>query len=448
MFVALTYSIAAIVAAFAIGAYRGTRDVFHPAIICGSMLFFLYVYMPLRLLADDTLQAYLREDQAVFAQLVNLVGVTAVMAGIWRGQRSWKASRQHRQTSAGRLFTGSVILGVLGLSAHVYMLAFVGGFAAAYGESYGGGSADLGYIRDATVLIVPATLTIFFAWPAIRFRFIKVLLCAAFMAPLAAQAVLGARRGPTFMVLTTVIAGWYLVRRRRPPFAVAAAGGLTIGVLMLFLVANREEIHLGSEWELRRAPTAILEAGEGNDYLFGAGAIVTATENGAFTWGRRYLTIFLVRPIPRLLWPTKYEDAAAWLGTPSMEVNVGIDPEAFQSVVGWTGALGAAPGLVADLWVEFSWGSIALLALIGWFLGRAWRRERSHGGFSTLLYAMLMAVSVYLVMQTVEAMVLRLIEMAVPAWLVWWWAIRAHEKASSEAFGERGSPAGSVVTLP
>ena len=99
-------------------------------------------------------------------------------------------------------------------------------------------------------------------------------------------------------------------------------------VLLLFLVAHRDQIYLGSDFDFAKDRAAYaFEAGAGNEFVYGAGAILHADALGEHGWGRRYATVLLVRPIPRFLWPSKYDDAAAMLGTPSIEVNPGTNDE-------------------------------------------------------------------------------------------------------------------------
>src|SRR5690606_41829947 len=86
---------------------------------------------------------------------------------------------------------------------------------------------------------------------------------------------------------------------------------------------------------------------------------------------RSLATARFARPVPRMLCPTKYDAAAAALGTPSTETNMGVGTDDLRETVGWTGALGAAPGIVADMWIEFWWASFLVLLCIGWCHGRA-----------------------------------------------------------------------------
>jgi hypothetical protein len=135
---------------------------------------------------------------------------------------------------------------------------------------------------------------------------------------------------------------------------------------------------------------------------------------------RRYLAQFLVRPVPSAIWPTKYED----FGVPELLRNAGTG-EGFGDVLGWKGAVGSAPGIIADLWVELWWLSVPAMALLGWCYGFVWKKAVTRGGPWSSQYVILSALSIYLVMQTMEAVIFRTILLSVPCWLTWKWALRA-----------------------
>jgi hypothetical protein len=120
------------------------------------------------------------------------------------------------------------------------------------------------------------------------------------------------------------------------------------------------------------------------------------------------------------LWPDKYAD----FGVPELEVNAGTGGTSFRNTVGWAGAIGSAPGLVADLWIEFRWFVFPVLTLIGWLYGRCWMKAVSAGGPWILQYIVLVALSLYLVMQTIEAALFRCIILSVPMWVAWRWVNR------------------------
>ena len=221
------------------------------------------------------------------------------------------------------------------------------------------------------------------------------------------------------MSFATLSLAWYLFKGKRPALVQMMAAGALIAYLILFLVTNRGEIHLGSDFNVDYDVTSILGSTSGsNEFIYGAGAILNAEHTGRFYWGRRYLAQVAVRPIPRQWWPDKYAD----FGVPELELNAGTGGQVFQDTLGWVGAPGSAPGLVADLWLEFRWIAFPVLLLIGWAYGRCWRRAVEEGGPWVLQYIILGTLSLYLVMQTGEAVIFRLIILSTPVWAAWRWA--------------------------
>ena len=161
-------------------------------------------------------------------------------------------------------------------------------------------------------------------------------------------------------------------------------GGLSLGLLLLFLVAHRDQIYLGSDFDFERDAQAFaFEAHSGNEFIYGAGAVLHADAVADYWWGRRYATVLLVRPIPRFLWPSKYDDSAAIMGMPSISTNLGVGTDTFGQTVGWEGAIGSAPGIVADMWIEFWWASFLAILLIGWCYGRVWLKAVTRGAFGS-----------------------------------------------------------------
>jgi hypothetical protein len=99
--------------------------------------------------------------------------------------------------------------------------------------------------------------------------------------------------------------------------------------------------------------------------------------------------------------------------------------------MGWVGAPGSAPGIVADLWIELWWLSIAALALIGWTYTVVWRKAVTLGGAWASQYTVLSALSIYLVMQTMEAVIFRTLLLSIPCWITWRWALQAPAAAAA-----------------
>jgi len=365
--------IALIVAAWL--AYSATRDTLHPMIFLGAMAFFLHAFLPLHLemTQPDELRWYLRQDELDRAQTIALLGSLVLAFGVWWGAYrapAWGRAPGVPLTGAARarLVHAAIALAISGLIAWIYMIIHSGGLYAVYGHSYGWFGAGNGYVGEAYQFGLPGALLLLLARGRSRLRPSDLVWIAVGLLPLLGHGLLGARRGPTFMALVGVGVMWYLAGARRPRLGASLLGGLAVGLLLLFLLANRNHIHLGAEPDFTgagQAPT--FEIGPGNEFVFGAGAALNAETLDSFGWGRRYAVVFLVRPIPRSLWPTKYADAARVLGIPSID-HLERDPRLtdFGSTMGWAGAIGSAPGGIFDLWLEFWWGSLVAVFAAGW----------------------------------------------------------------------------------
>lgn len=409
-------------------AYYRTRDLFHPLVITVPMLLSLYVFLPLKLLNNDVLTMFFADGDLIFIGFVNLLGVASFCLGASTAR--WTKTLQPAEDSGmtpafrGRILSGALILGGIGFTAYVVGIINVGGFYAAYSQAYSGGWSESGYIRDAVSLCIPAMIFIMISRTNQKLSRFELFACCIFASPFLLQGFLGARRGPTFVVFAAVALSWYMMRRRRPNPRSFIAAGLGLGLLMLFLVSNRGNIHLGSDWNMENSSLEYLEvadpeSGTGNEYIYGAGSILHASRSGDnYYWGRRYFAEVFIRPIPRSLWPNKY----AAVGLSEIEENAGTGGAGFVSTLGWSGAAGAAPGLIADLWLEFWWMFFVVLYGIGRIYEWAWRSACTRGGFATAVYVLLASLSVFLVFQTIEAVLVRALFMMIPSWLVWRWA--------------------------
>ncbi len=423
-------------------AYDGSEDILHPIIFLGPMMFFLYVWMPTRLYIDGHLDGFLDGDQLVFAQTLNLLGVCAMLAGVLSvgfARRSTAATCVELPPRTGlRLVIGGCVVGTVGLGCWGIAIINVGGFVDAFSKSYAGGWDDSGYIRDGSLLLVAGVLLIL-AGSAWRMRALYTTLTAIFALPWITQALLTSRRGPTFAIVTVLAMGWYLTRGRRPAsIAVILAGGM-MGYLVLFLVTNRNNIHLGADLQddMNTDVTQFVEGADtGNEYIYGAGSIFAAQRRDHYFWGRRYLAQLLVRPIPSSVWPTKYED----FGVPELLNNAGTG-EGFEDALGWQGAIGSAPGIVADTWIEFHWLNLPFLFLLGVGYGYTWKKAIQKGGPWNTQFAILSALSIYMIMQTMEAIIFRSLELSIPSWLIWNWALKA--SADRELQAQSPDPAAS-----
>jgi hypothetical protein len=194
---------------------------------------------------------------------------------------------------------------------------------------------------------------------------------------------------------------------------------LFLAVTVLTVVSNRESMYLGGEYTIQNSPLAVFDVPHSNEFIYGGATVLLARNTGEHYWGGRYLTIAFIRPIPRALWPSKYEKASEWFGLPSLEENIGTRPRDFYGDFGWVGAVGSAPGIVADSWLEFSWLFLVFLYFIGRIYSSAWKNFVERGGPWALFFVALTALSGYLVMQTFEAMFFRGLFMVLPSLILW-----------------------------
>lgn len=405
-------------------AFDGSRDVFHPLVFMGPMFAFLYFWMPFQLWRADGLARYFDDAQLLHVQTMNVCGVAAFAAGCLaagvRIRRTRFAQRRLSARGSKRLLFASAIVGSLGLLCWLITIHNVGGFTAAFSNSYSGGWDDNGYVRDGSLLLLVGVMLAVTSLASGGPRLIGIGLALTFGLPWSASALLMGRRGPTFALIVVLMMSWYFNKGKRPPVLTFGLGGIALGWLVLFLVTNRQNIYLGSDFHMKTDVSNIVDKPDtGNEYIYGSGTILSTERRDHYFWMRRYLAQIMVRPIPSAIWPTKYED----FGVPELLHNAGT-AEGFADALGWQGAPGSAPGIVADLFIEVWWLNIPTLALIGYMYGRVWRKAVTRGGVWTLQYTVLSALSIYLVMQTMEAVIFRTLLLSIPCWI----SFRAVEK--------------------
>lgn len=440
MFEALLWVAVGVALIGLLSALDGSRDVFHPLVFIMPMMAFLYAWMPMKLFESGSLQQYFDSGQLVFVQTLNVLGVLAFAIGCLAAGCRIRRPVSAVQTLSGlgcvRLRIGACIAGGIGLLCWLISIINVGGFVNAFSKSYGGGWDDSGYVRDGTLLLLVGVLLMIGVIGTEGLKAINLALAVLFGLPWLTQSVLMARRGPTFAILIIVLMGSYLIRNKRPPVVAVVVGGCFLGWLSLFLVTNRSNIYLGSDSALTTDMgdvTSIVEkADTGNEYIYGAGSVISTDRQGKYFWMRRYLAQLLVRPIPSAIWPTKYQD----FGVPELLSNAGTG-EGFAEALGWVGAVGSAPGIIADLWIEVWWFAVPFMAVLGWAYGYFWNRAIRGGAAWKCQYVILAALSMYLVMQTMEAVIFRTVLLSLPSWLAWRWALRAspqerHQAAEAE----------------
>jgi hypothetical protein len=453
MFEALVCITGGVLLAAMVGSYWRTRDPFHPLVYFVPMFLYIYVVMPARMLHQGSLHHFFPDlARLVYVQMMNLLGLGAFCVGCcWTILSRRGAPCQPRLVVLPaqvrrRMGTLGHWFGWIGLVAFSVMLAAAGGPYEAFSHPKGGAissSASSGYLSCAVMLTIPALGLLMLAWQRQRFGPRHLALILAFASPYLLQGTLGARRGPAFLIAVPLFMFWYMVRGRRPQLWVAFSFLSVLGLGLFFLVTQRSEIYLGSDFDLDTSSLVDRVALSEHDprqteFAYGAGAILNAAYHGKYYWGRRYATILLVRPIPKQLWPSKYAD----FGIPEITSNQGLRGSEWLTSIGWLPTRGGATGFVADLFCEFSWGAIAFCFLLGRSYETLWSKAGSRGGLWIIAYVTAAAVSVFLATQSVAAAAYRFLFMMVPLVLVhqsgaWRVASSAPRRVPRATYGTR-----------
>ncbi|MEO1188138.1 MAG: O-antigen polymerase [Pseudomonadota bacterium] len=399
------------------------RDPFHPAMFFLPMFGFLYGIMPLELISEDADRFYSYSGDTGFVKYQSIaVGlVLCLIAGVMFATRSISARQARWQTlrlrSPKTVRYIAIVLGTLGFSAWLSMIYSAGGFGAAYGSAYGGGWVSSGYIREMRYLGLVGALLIYISCSGRRIKPMDWALICFCVAPTLIHAFLGARRGPLFLGAIISLGGYVYFTRKRISLPVLATAGFILGTTMLFLVANRNQIYLGSEVTAGfESPADFLVRWNSNEYLIGSAAIKYTDAEGAFH-GRRELAWIIGRLLPGFIWPTVWSDLPQMLGIDvNLRLNGGVDPERLAALAGWRPSVGSAEGYAGAMYMEFGFLSPLAAFLVGFAYGKVWAAAR-HSLPARVIYLFMVATSVYLAMQSFDPWFYRMFLFGIPTFL-------------------------------
>jgi hypothetical protein len=234
-----------------------------------------------------------------------------------------------------------------------------------------------------------------------------------------AQAILTGSRGPLFSASSVIFVGFALVSKRRIPLSKAYAFMICVGVGALLMLGFRSVLYLGND---RPEAPGIVEAltmasqvrenvqstgSTGNEFVFHGAALETVDSKHKYDFGLNWIYALTLNPVPRILWPEKpyrfetpgvhWEDiqevtGLAVLGSSVMHAE--DTPDSARRAIGGGAASGAAPGIVADIYMQFG----PLSALVFYLMGRYLQKlhvsaAALHSPFATCSYIMLFAIS-------------------------------------------------------
>jgi oligosaccharide repeat unit polymerase len=411
---------ALLVAGMLLYAWQRTGDVLHPAVVILPQFLFIYAFMPLMILSIEDEQRFIwfngSEEAVITYQLIAALLTVSFAVGIFTGARRRPDSSVIIDLNPNILFVFALLCGIASFAISIIAMYSAGGLQAAYGQAYGGVYIREGYLSEARNLCLVAVPLLLLARKRDGMRATDWLLALAFLSPIILQGVLGARRGPTVLAIFVLFGGYLIIFHKRISLAVLLIGGACVAYLLLLMVSNRNNIFLGSDFELNQGAFSILADLHGNEYVYGNAIVRYVNETGDVFHGRRVIAHLIGQSIPSELWPAKYEDLADYFGLEdlSLKVNAGVPLIRIANVVGWIPPIGAAPTFAAELWLEFGWLSSLVALLIGFLYGNAWIRAKQDSSRQPF-YVLLLALSVFLVTQSLEAWTHRLILFGLPA---------------------------------
>jgi oligosaccharide repeat unit polymerase len=412
--------------------YRSTGDALMPMILFGPMLLYVYAYSPAMLLYNGEFdQILLEPTQLEYVALINLIGVGLFCMGCVSHSRAVAGASQRGsvfeqialdESTRARLFNVACFLGMVALAGFQFKVYNSGGFGQVFSQPKPFLDSPSGYVGEMPMLAYPAIVLLALTLRGRRIRLGHLLLAFVFASPHLIMASLGGRRGPAFLILTTLMVSWYTAKNRRPSIRTVVGMVVMAGLIMLFLVSNRKNIYLGSEKEIDteafRNRVVVTESSSGQEFIYASGLILTATYRDQFYWGLRYFSLLFVRPIPKQLWPTKYEDMGlGWMV--DQPGTGGFTERDWYEAVGFVPDLGSAGGFVADLFLEFWWYGLIGCYLIGRLYGYCWTRSVHSGQLWTMIYVELLALSVYLPAQSIGAWLFPAVILTGTTWVVW-----------------------------
>lgn len=408
---------------------KRSRDPLFPLTILAPMLLYIYVYMPMTRLSGGGLFSIFPElDELVIVHVLNLLAVVAFCIGCISQRRPRGVDRRFELLKSrmatrtqNRLFSLALILGTVACFGFFYMVQYSGGWTSVFSRAKPFLNSPSGYVGEMPMLSYPAAFLLAVALQGKRLTFIRIVLLLGVMFPQITMATLGGRRGPAFLVACTLVGCWCIIRGRLPKVKWIVTGLAAMGIFMLVLGENRNRLFTPwtgeTEVNLTESILGPSQISLGDEYVTACGTVLASMHNNRHYWGVRYFTIFLVRPIPKQIWPTKYEDLGmSWMVTNPGQA--GMTTSEWLDALGFQPATGSAPGLVADLFLEFSWGCILACYFLGRLFATVWRNWVQRGGIWTIFYFEMLILSVYLVTQGIGAWLYRLIMVGVLTYLL------------------------------
>ena len=393
------------------------------------MLFYVYVFHAYVVISHPNFSSFLPNNSDVeFVLLVNLLSILGFCLGICHYRRSatdqqrFQILEQETTTAVRRMFyLLGLLLGTMAFASFWYMVFSSGGPVKLFLQAKPNFGRRSGYIGEMPMLTFPALFLLAAAWQGRRFTFPRFMIAFYVASTQISFSVIGKRRGTIFLTSAVLAAFWYVVRNKKPNWKAMIGGTCALGLVLLYVAANRSSNALTNIGEGNNARLAnVLTVNTliaGDEFISSAGVILTSDYFQNHYWGKRILVIIFIRPIPSFLWESKWE----FFGLQNLKYQPGgggMDKSQWLEAVGFKTTSGSATGFAADAFLEWSWGGIIACYVLGRGFGFLWKKWVSTGGVWTVLYLESMILSVFLPSQSLGAWLYRFLLLSIPTAII------------------------------
>ena len=393
------------------------------------MLFYVYAYHTYVVISHPNISNFLPNSSDIeFVLLVNLLSILGFCLGICHYRRSgtdqqrFQILEQETTTAVRRrFFRLGILLGTMAFASFWYMVFSAGGPVKLYLQSKPSFGRHSGYLGEMPMLTFPALFLLAAAWQGRRFTFARFMIAFYVASTQISFSIIGKRRGTIFLTAAVLAAFWYVVRNKKPNWKAMIGGTCALGLVLLYVAANRSSNALTSIGEGNNDRLAntltVNELTAGDEFISSAGVILTSHHFQNHYWGKRILVIILIRPIPSFIWEGKWE----FFGLQNLKYQPGgggMQRSQWMDAVGFRTTSGSATGFVADAYLEWSWGGVIACYFLGRGFGWLWKQWVSKGGVWTVIYAESMILSVFLPSQSLGAWLYRFLLLSIPTALI------------------------------
>lgn len=360
---------------------------------------FLYLVQPLYLIWTGRMDVFLTDWQVAKGVLLPAI-MLACFTGGWRNDavKMPRTVARSRGWNGRRLWSLGVATSVTGLALWAVFIGRAGGVRAAFGAPHGAAmpwAENTAYLYGSPWWVLSGLAMMITASCRTRLSAWQRTAMVGTAALLYGNAILLGSRTWVFATTATLFVGYALAKRRQVRLSTAFSVLGIAGVAILLVLGYRSVLHFGEKPQpplMREAVMAATSIDDthaaqritGLEFVFHAAVLDTVDQTRKYHFAADWLYTYTVHLIPRIWWPEK----------PHGFNPPGITSEDIAAVTGLRIPGGAAPGIVANIYMQFGPLSPLFFLAFGVFAHRLYSRARGLvTPLATVAYVMLYALS-------------------------------------------------------